>query len=86
MIDEIAMELFNRKVGFTDEEVRMALDPVENVQMRKTRGGPAPEEVDRMRKERVQKVAEMKKLWADKKQFQLDKMAAIQEEAKKYMK
>ena len=85
MIDDIAMELFNRKVGFTDAEVKEALDPVENVKMRKTIGGPAPEEVERLHKDRLQKVAAMKKLWTEKKEFQLDKIKNVKKEAAKYM-
>ena len=86
MIDDIAMELFNRKVGFTDAEVKEALDPAENVKMRKILGGPAPEEVERMRQERIKQVAELKKIWSDKKAYQQEKIANVKKEAAKHIK
>ena len=86
MIDDIAMDMFNRKVGFTDAEVREALDPWENVQVRSIIGGPAPKEVERMMKEREKEIAELKKEWQAKKKFQQDKMEYVKQEASKFLK
>lgn len=48
MIDEVAVELQMKPLGMPAEVVARALDPVENVRVRKVVGGPAPEEVRRM--------------------------------------
>ena len=85
MIDDIAMELFNQKVGFTDAEVKEALDPRENVQMRESMGGPAPKEVERMMKERSKEVKFLRKEWADKKVLLQNTMQNVKDLAQKYI-
>jgi argininosuccinate lyase len=54
MIDEIAVDLYKRPLKLTSEAVRRALDPVENVRVRAIIGGPAPVEVERMLKNRIE--------------------------------
>lgn len=48
MVDAAAREVIGKPLGLDQEIVRMALDPVENVRVRDTVGGPAPKEVRRM--------------------------------------
>jgi argininosuccinate lyase len=48
MIEEAAIEGLGREIGMSEEELRLAIDPLENVRRRKAIGGPAPEEVKRM--------------------------------------
>lgn len=47
-VEEAAEALFARKLGITEEEVREALDPMENVRSRRAVGGPAPERMVEM--------------------------------------
>ena len=48
MIEEAALEGLGSELGMSEEELRLAVDPLENVRRRKAIGGPAPEEVKRM--------------------------------------
>jgi argininosuccinate lyase len=56
MIEEAALEGLGRKLGMSEEELRLAIDPLENVRRRKAIGGPAPEEVKRMIDDRRAKI------------------------------
>jgi len=56
MIEEAALESIGRKLGVSRHDLRLAIDPVENIKRRKTIGGPAPEEVKRMIADRWKKV------------------------------
>jgi argininosuccinate lyase len=59
MIDEIAVELNQRPLQLSQETVKRALDPVENVNIRARTGGPAPVEVERMLKKRYEQQDEL---------------------------
>jgi argininosuccinate lyase len=48
MLDESARELFGHDLGLSEAALRRALDPWENVVVRKVTGGPAPDEMARM--------------------------------------
>jgi len=48
LVNQIAVDLLGVRLGLTDAEVAEALDPRINVEVRSTRGGPAPSEVRRM--------------------------------------
>jgi len=56
MIEEAALESMGRKLRMSEEELRLATDPFENVKRRNVVGGPAPEEVKRMIDDRRVKV------------------------------
>jgi len=56
MIEEAALEGLGRELGMSEEELRLAIDPLENVRRRKAIGGPAPEEVKRMIDDRCSRV------------------------------
>ena len=58
LVNEIAAELSGRQLTVTDAEVAEALDPRTNVEIRTTRGGPAPAEVRRMAEDREKQLAE----------------------------
>lgn len=46
-VDKVSEKLFGRKSGLTEEEIKKALDPKENVMAKHYEGGSAPEEVTR---------------------------------------
>ena len=48
MIGESSLETIGRELEMSEEELRLAIDPFENVKRRKATGGPAPSEVRRM--------------------------------------
>ena len=48
MVEEAALEGIGREIGISKEELKLAVDPIENVRRRKVIGGPAPKEVLRM--------------------------------------
>lgn len=48
MVDAAAREIISRPLGLAENVVQNALNPVENVRLRETKGGPAPREVRRM--------------------------------------
>jgi len=52
------VELLGHQLSVTEVEVAEALDPRTNVEIRSTRGGPAPAEVRRMVEERERRLAE----------------------------
>ncbi|MCW3979001.1 MAG: argininosuccinate lyase, partial [Candidatus Bathyarchaeota archaeon] len=56
MVEEAALEGIGGELGISEEELRLAVDPTENVRRRKVVGGPAPEEVKRMIDDRRSKV------------------------------
>ena len=70
MIEVAAMKSIGRKLEIKQQDLKLAVDPLENVKRRNVLGGPAPEEVKRMiddRKNRVnidmtRHIARLKKL------------------------
>ncbi len=58
LVKQIAADLLGLQLTLTDAEVSEALDPRTNVEVRSTRGGPAPAEVLRMVEERCQQLTE----------------------------
>jgi argininosuccinate lyase len=58
LVNQIAAELLGRQLNVAEAEVAGALDPRANVEVRATRGGPAPAEVRRMAEEREKRLAE----------------------------
>jgi len=52
LVNQVAAELLNVRLSLVDAEVAQALDPKTNVEVRTTRGGPAPGEVRRMIEQR----------------------------------
>lgn len=53
MLEQTSQELFNRPLGVSSEAIQQALDPAENIRRRTVQGGPAPEELRRMLRERA---------------------------------
>lgn len=74
LVDRVTEELFGRKLGMTDAEVKHAINPVENVMDRKIVGGPAFEETQRMLKDRRERFAAVEAAWKAKKAYQMQKM------------
>ena len=58
LLNQIAAELLGCQLKVTEAEVAEALDPKRNVEIRSTRGGPAPAEVRRMVEDRGKWLAE----------------------------
>jgi argininosuccinate lyase len=58
LVNQIADELLELQLNLGDAEVSEALDPRRNVEVRATRGGPAPAEVLRMVEDRFKHLAE----------------------------
>lgn len=58
LINKMAGELLGLHLNIAEAEVVQALDPKTNVEVRSTRGGPAPAEVRRMLEDRNKKLAE----------------------------
>jgi argininosuccinate lyase len=56
MVDDASMAVIGKPTNLKEDDVRMAMDPLENVKRRKTRGGPAPKEVERMIADRKKKI------------------------------
>jgi len=56
MIEDAALESIGKRLEMSEEELRLATDPFENVRRRKVVGGPAPEEVKRMIDDRYVKI------------------------------
>jgi argininosuccinate lyase len=48
MLKKASLESIGRELGISEEELKLAIDPLKNVMRRKIVGGPAPEEVKRM--------------------------------------
>ncbi|MFH1154321.1 MAG: hypothetical protein V1793_10930 [Pseudomonadota bacterium] len=76
-------ELFNRKVGLTNEEIKRAIDPIDNVKHRNILGGPSFEEVKRMITDRTERIVKVQNGWEIRKKFQQDKIAGLKGLAKK---
>jgi argininosuccinate lyase len=53
MLDATSQQLFSRPLGVSVDAIAQALDPAENINIRTTRGGPAPSEMSRMIKLRL---------------------------------
>jgi argininosuccinate lyase len=56
MVQEAAVESVGEKLSITDEDIRLAIDPAENVKRRSVIGGPAPKEVQRMIEDTWEKI------------------------------
>jgi argininosuccinate lyase len=59
-LDRIALEMAGYRVserGFYAADLERALDPRSNVSLRANLGGPAPQETERMVRERLQRIA-----------------------------
>jgi argininosuccinate lyase len=48
MVKEASLEGIGRELGISEEGLKLAIDPMNNVRRREVVGGPAPEEVMRM--------------------------------------
>lgn len=48
MLDDASRELFGRPLGLSEQALAQALDPWENIRIRRVTGGPAPDEMSRM--------------------------------------
>ena len=83
MMDDIAMEQFNKKLGLTDEDIQNCLDPVKNVMVRSTVGGPAPAMVAAMREKRLAELDANTAAWQARKSGIQTCSANIVSEAKK---
>jgi len=57
MLDESSLNITGKIVGLSNGEIRNALDPRANIQLRNTLGGPAPNEVKRMIAQRTRRLA-----------------------------
>ena len=60
MLDESSLAITGKIVGLSNQEIRNALDPRANIEVRNTRGGPAPNEVKRMIAQRTQHLGRSK--------------------------
>lgn len=77
LVDAVAMELFQRKVGFTATELKHALDPVQNVKSRSVLGGPSFEQTRRMLGDRRRALTKERMSWETRKVHQQDKIAEV---------
>lgn len=57
LIDEASKAITGEPLMLTEEQIKAALNPQENIAKRKSRGGPAPEEVKRMIMDRSERIA-----------------------------
>ncbi|WP_208507363.1 argininosuccinate lyase [Variovorax paradoxus] len=57
LIDEVATSVLGKPVGLSESQVRLALDPAGNLELKQTVGGPAVKEVKRMIDARWQSLA-----------------------------
>jgi len=64
-LDEAAQSVLGKPAGFSESEVREALDPKHFVESHNVCGGVAPKEVERMVKDRTSKIAEASKRQSD---------------------
>ena len=67
LVNRAAVEVIGRELSITEEELRLALDPVHFVMIRKLPGGPNPQEINRMITER-RAVLGQESAWVAKKQ------------------
>ena len=56
MLDECSVEITGKPLGISNEDLRNALDPRGNLELRKTIGGPAPAETRRMVRQRKRRL------------------------------
>ncbi|MEM2920889.1 MAG: argininosuccinate lyase [Candidatus Bathyarchaeia archaeon] len=56
MVEEAALTCLGKKLVISEESLKAATDPVENVKRRRNLGGPAPDEVGRMIMDRWKKI------------------------------
>jgi argininosuccinate lyase len=56
MVQEAAVESIGEKLNIADEDILLAINPIENVKRRSVIGGPAPQEVQRMIEDRWEKI------------------------------
>jgi len=56
MLDECSVEITGKPLGISNEDLRNALDPRVNLELRKTIGGPAPAETRRMVRQRKRRL------------------------------
>ena len=68
MVDRAAQETLGITIGMTEDSIRHALDPTENVNRRTVAGGPSPERVQEMVDLGRRQLAELKGDWQAKKQ------------------
>ena len=68
-VDRAAMEVLNIKVGMTEEDIKNALDPVENVMRRTLPGGPSPDCVQAMIDSGWEYLEKKEKEWRGKREF-----------------
>ena len=68
-VDRAAMEVLNIKVGMTEEDIKNALDPVENVMRRTLPGGPSPECVQAMIDSGFEYLEKKEKEWRGKREY-----------------
>jgi len=61
LVESTARSVAGLELRMDEDEIRSSLDPVGFVRAHKTRGGPAPEEVERMLRERLTWIASSKK-------------------------
>ncbi|MPM82285.1 Argininosuccinate lyase [bioreactor metagenome] len=85
LVDDISMELFGKKLDFTGEELKRAIDPLENVKSRNILGGPSFEEIRRMLKDRCKRLMESRQRWEDKKAYQQKKIQDVKNIARQIM-
>jgi len=79
MIEDAAVKSINQRLTISEEQLRLALDPAENVKRRKIVGGPAPVEVKRMIADRRAQI----NLEESRRQDRLRKLEKAQNELKR---
>ncbi len=65
LLDRASLEILGRTINMENEEIKKALDPIENVNRRNILGGPAFEEVRRMIKEGYNVLSSIENKWAE---------------------
>jgi argininosuccinate lyase len=80
MFEQASQDLFKRPLGVSEESIRQALDPTENIRRRTVQGGTAPEELRRMIAERNQALArDRERFAADRTRVEESKSAVVAE-------
>jgi len=65
LLNKASLAVLDTAINMTDEEIKKALDPIENVKRRNILGGPAFEEVSRMIKEGYEELENIERKWRD---------------------
>jgi len=79
LLNKASLAILGKTIDMSDEEIKKALDPIENVRRRNLLGGPAFEETGRMIKEGYRQLGEIKENWAREKARLEEKSTTLHE-------